>query len=85
MLKSEDCAVCAVPDHFLVSRIGRPDDFVDSRLIETFIAVIALEDFQVRPQRARGAKLLGLGRRDRAGLNRPRRTPAIDLPKLRRR
>ena len=57
--------------------IGGGDDLADAFLIETLVAVVALEDFQVRPQRAVCHELLSLFIGDE-----PRGAEAFDAVRL---
>ncbi len=46
------------------ARIGARDDIADSRLIESFVTIVGFQDFEMRPECARVAKLFSLGRVD---------------------
>ena len=63
-------------------RVGGTDDFVDTRLIEAFIAIVALQDFEVRSERTAVAKTICLFFRNRANRKGRIRATRFDLPRL---
>ncbi len=55
-----DPAACIYATLGAASWVGAADDVADAGLIKTLIAVVALQDFQVRADRPVAAKSVGL-------------------------